>query len=340
MRPDLVLLTLVFTLCCACVTPGPDDTEEWADPEATFEAGKSDVVCGRAGPTHPAGYDRLWSNFFLGEARHSIEEPVVQPGEAFSMRARFRYGLVSKDLEHESVEAYVRLEECGEWVLLAETVTDDKGMIDIEVDPGMFPGPGAYDVELVVLGDLSRAVGRIEIIEAGQPMVVFDIDGTLTLSNGELRGALLHGDDPDLYEASPEVAWRYAEEGYFVVYLSGRPHLLQDMSRRWLDAHGYPQGPVITSDHLFEVTGPLVEVHKLEKLDDLMDRAGATLDYAYGNATTDICSYARAGLDPAYTYIVGEHAGKACDGYEATVALDGYVEHLDALDALPPASAM
>jgi len=262
---------------------------------------------------------------------------VVQSGDAFSLRARFRYGLVSKDLEEEPVEAFVRLEECGEWIFIGDAVTDDDGMVDIPFDASLLPGPGSYEVELVVLGDISRARGQIEVVSPGQPMVVFDIDGTLTLSDSELTDELLGGREAAMYEASPEVAWRYADEGYLVVYLSGRPHMLQDMSRRWLERHGFPAGPIITTDHLFEVTGPLVEVHKVEKLEDLIDRAGVSLYYAYGNATTDVCSYAEAGLDPAYTYIVGENGGSACDGYAATVALDGYEEHLESLDALPAA---
>ena len=48
------------------------------------------------------------------------------------------------------------------------------------------------------------------------------------------------------------------------------------------------------------------------------------VDFAYGNATTDIFAYAQAGVAPQQTMIMGDHGGEAgtVDGGE------GYTQHL------------
>ena len=51
---------------------------------------------------------------------------------------------------------------------------------------------------------------------------------------------------------------------------------------------------------------------------------GLDIQVAYGNATSDICAYAELRIDPAATYIIGQHAGAACDGYESIVAVTDY----------------
>ncbi len=293
------------------------------------------VLSSPAGPTTEAGFDHLTSGLF-GRARHELSEPVVTLGENVSLEARFRYGLTSKDLEDEEVVAYVRLEACGEWTEVADLRTDDDGMIFVDLDPGLFPEVGAYEVEIVALGDLSRARGRIYVVPAEQKAVVFDIDGTLTTSDSQLFTELYQGTPAEMYEGAPDVAWLYAEAGYLIVYLTGRPHMLQDMSRTWLEDNHFPVGPVITSDNLLESTGPLVEQHKREHL-ALLEGEGITFARAYGNATTDICAYAKSEIDPAQTFIIGTHGGEACDDtdYAPTVAVESYPAHLASVDPLP-----
>jgi hypothetical protein len=58
---------------------------------------------------------------------------------------------------------------------------------------------------------------------------------------------------------------------------------------------------------------------------------------AYGNATTDICAYAEAGISAAVTYIAGKHAGEACGDGEPTQPIANYRDHAETLE-LEPAS--
>jgi phosphatidate phosphatase PAH1 len=342
-NPRKIHLGLVSMLFVGCAAPGALEPMDDAPPPTTTPPPAPSIgpavdcpVLSSAGPAVAAGFDHLTSGA-LGEPRHELDEPVVRRGDAVRLNARFRYGLVSKDLEDEEVTAYARLETCSEWTALGTGRTDDDGMFALDLAPALFDQLGAYDVEIVAHGDLSRARGHVFVVPDGQPSVVFDIDGTLTTSDSELFSELYDGVPAEMYEGGPDVAHRYAEAGYFIVYLSGRPHMLQEMSRAWLEAHDFPIGPVITSDHALEASGPLVRVHKREHLTDLIDRAGLEFPFAYGNATTDICAYLDVGIDPASTFIIGPHAGESCDGGEPTVAIDSYTSHMSQLSDLPPA---
>ena len=66
--------------------------------------------------------------------------------------------------------------------------------------------------------------------------------------------------------------------------------------------------------------------YKKSALEDFKS-AGLDLAIAYGNATTDICAYAAAGIDPKRTFILGPYARQGCDGSGSTVALPGYADH-------------
>ncbi len=342
-RSSIVLLALAT----ACASPLATSTDDEVRPSA---GGKADGAAAPlppsvdpeaacpdllpAGPTQPQGFDR-WGSGRLGSPRHALHEPVVQLGEAFTLEARFRYGLASIDLKEELVAAFVRRSPCAEWTDLGTVRLDEDGHFAMEIDPSLFHRVGPHSVEIVVLGDLSRARGHVHVVRHGQPSVVFDIDGTLTTSDAELFFELYDGMPAAMYEGAPDVAWLFADAGYLVVYLTGRPHMLQDMSRRWLEGHGFPLGPVITGDHLLETTAPLVVTHKRGHLDDLAERAGLVFPYAYGNASSDVCAYAESGIDPATTFIIGEHGGEACEGYAPTAAIEDYPTHLGDMDDVP-----
>ena len=71
-------------------------------------------------------------------------------------------------------------------------------------------------------------------------------------------------------------------------------------------------------------------------LTDLRMRVGLRLAFAYGNASTDVCAYARSTVAPAATFIAGENV-EACEGFAAPVSVPvDYVDHLRTLSVPPP----
>ena len=300
------------------------------DPDCGWLDDPADPVCVDAGPTEAAGFEHLRTRITLaaGDAVHSMSEAVVTPGADLVLRGKFAYGFISKDLEDEAVLAYMRAGDCGEWTFLGEATTNDDGEVSFEVAP--IETPGVYQVQLVVAGDLTRAAGQITVLDPGGELVVFDVDGTLTTSDGELFEEIFAGVDAEAFESSPEVVNAYAAAGYTVVYVTGRPHFLQAHTHRWLQSHGYPAGPLFTSSSLLEAGPPGVEEHKVRALTALTE-AGFGIFRAFGNASTDVCAYARVGVDPAQTFIIGANGGTACDGYAPTQDLVSYTAHLETL---------
>lgn len=272
-----------------------------------------------------------------GAPHHSAVEPVVNPNTGFTFDGKFAYGIFSEDLREEWVEVWLRPRPCGAWALFERVVTDQDGRIAV-AHPG-FAETGDWEFRLRVPGDDSRAVGVVRVVEPGRQAAVFDIDGTLTIGDREIFEEILLGNDPEMYPAANDVVQRWADAGYFIVYITGRPYFLNPTSRRWLEEHDFPDGPVRTTDSLSQTlpTTAGVQTFKREWLEYLRDSAGLDIVAGYGNAETDICAYAQSGVDPQRTWIIGPEAGVACEGFAPTQPIADYPTHLPSLQALPPA---
>ncbi len=275
----------------------------------------------------------------LGEAHHAVSDPVINPGSDAVIDGKFAYGTTSKDLEDEQVTVWLQARPCGPWVPAAAARTDDDGKARFSVPASRLPRVGAYPFQAVVNGDLTRAYGTIFVVAPGAPAVVFDIDGTLTTSDLQLAEQLVLGDDPAMRDGANEVARAYARAGFLPIYVSGRPYFLREASRDWLRRHHFPRGVLVTTDTLGQAAPSTsgVGAFKLQRLEELRDGAGVNIRYAYGNASTDVCAYARAGIAPQATYIVGKHGGAHCGGYAPTVPLKSYPSHLPSLHGLSAA---
>ncbi|MAC27282.1 MAG: hypothetical protein CMN31_03790 [Sandaracinus sp.] len=296
----------------------------------------------------------------LGEPVHSVVDAIALPGESATVEAKLSYGPLSTDLEGEPVAAFLETDECA-WTALGEGVTDGDGRVRFEVEAALLGAPGRYAVRVVVLGDGTHADGAVHVLDPAAPLVVFDIDGTLTTSDVELvDGIVLHhvgSTSDELYElaGSPltreqwlltldqvleedavirpgavDVAREWEARGATPVYLTGRPYLYDGMTRRWLDAHALPAGPLILVQDVRDSLPARVDGYKAGHLEALQAR-GLAIEAAYGNAHTDICAYAEAGVPAERTFIVGPNAGAACGEAPATQAVEDYGAHLTEL---------
>ncbi len=342
------LLSLLLVLAAAC-------GEEPESAPISAELAPDLASCGLL--PAPAGWDHTLTEGIvrLGEPVHSVQDVVATPSETPVLRAKLSYGPTSADLEDERVEGWVRLSgDCGGWTRIGEARTDSDGRVALDL-----AGPlsvGVYPLAAVALGDASVAFGFLHVLAPGQPIVVFDIDGTLTTSDLELiDGIVVHhvgatseeifdlaGSpltraqwlmlldetlDPDaaMHDGADDVVWWYADRGIQPVYITGRPYLYDAMTRQWLADRGMPAGPLVLVQEITEVLPELVDDYKERSLNELTDR-GMVIEAAYGNAHTDICAYARAGIADAF--IIGSNAGDACDGHAPSVPVESYPAHL------------
>lgn len=265
----------------------------------------------------------------LGDPRHRAADVVAAAGAPVTLTGKFAYGKVDKDLEGEPIQVFVT--DAGGCTArrLPDAVTDDDGRVAVAAALA----PGVHRYWLAAPGDGTVATGAAWVLDRPTPAVVFDVDGTLTTDDGELLEDLLGG-AADIRPGAAEVAARWAARGYLVVYLTGRPDLLRERTRAWLDAHHLPRGPLLTPARIADglPTRASVGAYKREALRALI-AAGVVVERAYGNAATDVCAYAEAGIAPARTYILGTPT--PCDGHPLPNALATYVGHVADVDRQP-----
>jgi phosphatidate phosphatase PAH1 len=262
----------------------------------------------------------------LGEPRHVLVDAVAGQGQPVVVRGKFAYGLVSKDAEDETVEAWQEVEPC-KWRPVGRAVTDDDGRATISVAASAFVGPGPHTVRMYLLGDRTYAEAKVWIVAPRTNAVLFDIDGTLTVDDGELFEELLGG-SARMHPGADEVARRWADLGYLPVYITGRPYPLRGSTFEWLIQHRFPLGPVFTVDSVLDFLPSEGHVGEFKRRALLaLIAAGLQVHRAYGNAATDVCAYARAGIPPELTYIVGAPR-PGCPPFAAPRSLASYVQHL------------
>lgn len=308
-----------------------------------------------APPGTPSGWRHASTGLLVtsqGAANHRAQDVVVAAGAPQRIIGKFAYGPFDKDLEDEDVELFIQRDPpCGPWTSLGQQATskdgqhgttwgikDDGGRIFFEIPAAQALPVGRYPLKLLVLGDHSLASLSLTVVAPDTRAVVFDIDGTLTTDDFELItqifDQLAKGSyQPKAYAGGTEVARAWADKGYLVVYLTGRPDWLRRITVPWLKQRDLPFGPL----HLTDTNGQAlptatgVGAYKTGFL-NLLKQQGITLHAAYGNATTDIQAILAAGVPKERAFIIGEHGGE-----QGTTALTDYPSHLPAVQAAPAA---
>lgn len=257
-----------------------------------------------------------------GAANHSAQDAIGSPGQDVNVPAKFTYGTVSKDLEDEDVEVFI--DDCTGWQDLGAATTSADGRISVTV-PDL--APGVYEVKFQVLGDQSMTTAYVWRLPAGTRVVLTDIDGTMTSSDSQLFMQMLDGSHvPVAYPGAVALTHAHADQGYVVVYLTGRPYWLTARTRAWLADLGFAPGPLHVTDSNEEAAPGEAGVGDFKKAwISALIAAGYPIDFAYGNATTDIYAYLGAGLAADLVWIIGANGGMqgthaVIDSWEARVA--------------------
>lgn len=244
---------------------------------------------------------------------HSASDVVARPDSAILLTAWFHHSAgVQKSLEHAKVHAEWLVG--GAWAPLGETTTDEEGKAVLAVKTPATPG----SVRVRWWYQEQGVEATIHVVEPGQKALVFDIDGTLTLSDAEnwkdygrrlLRNPSAPG--PRLRPHAVDAVSRAAKDS-LVVYLTGRPPWLGRPTREWLAFHHFPGGVVLWMPSTRDIlpTRSHIGEAKLEQLKAL-EMTGLRIVRAYGNATTDIRAYEGAGIPKGQTIIMGKHGGEA-----------------------------
>jgi phosphatidate phosphatase PAH1 len=266
----------------------------------------------------------------ISDPHHGAYDVISNDGKNPVLAGRFVYGKVLKDLQDEDVTVF--LDDCSNWKNLGTFRTNDDGEFAITVQSaGM--APGVYEARFQVMGDQSLATSYIWVMPKGVQLVVADIDGTLTTSDRELWEQILLGRVPESYPGAMDLTQAHSDLGWPVLYLTGRPYWLAERTRSWLAQHGYAFGPLVVTRKITE--GLPLEISVGEFKDKVLANLkgkGFGLDYAYGNATTDITAYIDASIPLSDIWTIGKHAGEK--GTQS--AVDTWMPRVTEVEGLAP----
>jgi phosphatidate phosphatase PAH1 len=182
-----------------------------------------------------------------------------------------------------------------------------------------------YALSLVLVTMLCGCSGQlppadIPPAQPGEAMAaVFDIDGTLTPKVHAMNTAREH---------AAEALNILADKGYRIIYLSARIRSHSAGIPAWLQANGFPDGTVHAAQTADDRKQPAV--FKITVLNEYNDR-GWSIQYAYGDSSTDFEAYAAAGIPKERVFALQREGDTSCQPGEWSVCLGGWTEHLDHL---------
>lgn len=329
-RLEIVVVSVALTGVAACFFRSTD---------AKRPDGIGGAECPQLELGEPGGWRHTGSKVTvsMGDPHHGGDDIMINPGDEAVVSAKFAYGGVSKDLEDEDIDLWIRRGECGPWKNVATARTDDDGRVAIEVPWEHVMEEGMYPYAMVARGDHSYAEGTVFVVAPATRVVVFDVDGTLTSGNSELIELLVLGEEPETMPDAAAIVNAYVDAGYLPVYLTGRMYFLREGTLHWMRRKGFPPGVMYTANEWTSTTPgrPFIGKFKTNLLRDLIEGAQVDIVHAYGNAKTDVCAYAEAGIDPSVIYIIGPYGGHACDGGAPSQVVKSYADQMKAVP-IPP----
>ncbi|HXI57944.1 MAG TPA: hypothetical protein VNO55_17890 [Polyangia bacterium] len=263
-----------------------------------------------------------------GAANHRGRDLFVNPGARQWILGDFHYGLalLESALADEEVDVYL-LRGCGAtWEKLGsalttstaahetvEGVSDAPGRFYFEIPAAKALAAGRHRVRLVVGGDLSTVDLFIEVVPAGTPLFVTDVDGTLTTSEDAQTLALLTGAMPEANADAAQALTLLAAKGYRPLYLTARPEWLARTTQDWLAAKGFPPGVIHTTLTSAGASGAAAGTYKTDDL-KLLAGKGLKPAFAFGNTSTDADAYNNAGVQPLGNRIFFQYTDSAWNG--------------------------
>jgi phosphatidate phosphatase PAH1 len=260
-----------------------------------------DTRCPDAPQLSESSWNHLRSSLVseLGDPHHRGIDLVASTDEATqSISGRITYGDLDKDLEDEDVDVFACVD--ARWTSVGSARTDDEGRFNLPLTGASRLPTGLRDLYVSVRGDRTGAAFLALVAPVGLPIIVSDVDGTLTSSENEFPEALVTGGDVGVQPGAAETLRYAATHGVTVIYVSTRGDRFTQDTRDWLAAKGFPRGPLRLPSSLVTLPGSDTIEAKSSMLAAL---SVFDLLAGFGNRTTDVSAYMAAGLSPRRIFI-------------------------------------
>ncbi len=189
---------------------------------------------------------------------------------------------------------------------------------------GIKKGVAAFSVVLAMTFAAFGAA-TASAVAAGNDVVVFDIDGTLTNDTISITP----------HPGAVQAVKAYQAKGYAVVYVTARWKPLQEAATRaWLALNGFPNLPLYMSSSLLLTDSATIK-YKTNTLKTI-ESGTPEVQFAYGDSTTDFKAYGNVGVPTAHVFALKRASASSCESGAWTACLVNYTDHLSYINALPP----
>lgn len=258
------------------------------NPRSKDEA--SDTIGNPGGP---------YASIYLDNAAAPTSDPIDYHGVKAVTGSD--QGLLETPIAGEWVSAWYYDAAGSAWTSIGRTQTASDGSYDLP-NTG-YTAPNGSPVYVMLEGDGTCAASYNLLLGSGSKVIVTDIDGTLTLSDGELITQLTDGSYvPKMMGAANTLLQTWSMKGYPIVYLTARANMYRAETAAWLAEEDFPIGATITGG---TVSDP--QSYKTAWLQRMVNDFGWDIVAAYGNADTDILSYQAVDIPNSQIFIVGPY---------------------------------
>jgi len=263
---------------------------------ASADAGPSkpvvtDARCPNAPTVKVAGFRHKRSKLIAkhGSSNHrGIDVIASEDDQTQHISGKLSYGKLDKDVDDEDVEVFA-CQDNAQWKSLGVARTDDDGRFEINLGDNRLP-VGMRDLYVAALGDGSGAYFIGYVANHGTGIVVTDVDGTISWSENSVIKQVISRDHDIKHR--PDAPEALARLPYPIVYVTARGDVWIDITRKWLERHGFPRGLLRLSKGMFAKPGSSAIKYKQSILRALPVAIAAGI----GNRKSDITAYTSIGL--------------------------------------------
>jgi hypothetical protein len=293
------------------VTADPDEVEISAA-DGAAAVGVPDVHCDGAPDAGAPGRFRhlgSWLTAVLGDPRHRGLDLVASADAGTqTVEGWISYTVIDKALEDEDVDVLAC--RAGSWQRIGGARTDDEGHFALALAGADRLPIGMRDLFVSVVGDRTGVRFLADVAPVGAPMLVSDVDGTLTSSEDAFFETILLGLEPGAQAGAAAAYASVVARGYQLVYLTARGNEFTTDTRAWLADKGFPRGPLRLSPSFVTSPGSGTVDFKATAMVGLT-AAGFALAAGIGNRATDVAAYAQARIAADRIFIeLPEFAGE------------------------------
>lgn len=224
-----------------------------------------------------------------------IDLLVSESDAAQLIAGKLAYGKLDKDAEDEDAEVFACLD--GAWKSLGVARTNDDGRFKIELTDAARLPVGMRDLYVGARGDGTGSYFVAFVAAKDDSVVVTDIDGTISWSENSIIKTVASRDhDIKHRPGAPEAL---AQLTLPIVYTTARGDVFLDVTRKWLERHGFPRGVLRLSQGVFAKPGASAINYKTATLKSFTVK----IAFGIGNRKSDITAYTNAGLSAKQIFI-------------------------------------